>query len=245
MSSPRWLAITVLAGLSLAGFTAEGSAQEKASLIGRIHDAKTGEPLTSAVLLLDGKPAGANFSAQARFTLQNLEPGRHRVDIRLIGYRPLSVDVSFAAGQTIQRVFELEFTGDQLPDIDVEARNSKVLPRFVEFERRRARGIGHFITRDEIRDRGYTSMGDALRTVKGVRVNCNAIECISTMARATIGCPPTYYVDGEEVHSFGESTPISDVQGIEIYRGASEVPGEYAGARAGCGVIAIWTRATP
>src|SRR5687767_15394499 len=28
---------------------------------------------------------------------------------------------------------------------------------------------------------------------------------------------------------FAESTPINDVQGIEVYRGASEAPGEFTG----------------
>ena len=44
------------------------------------------------------------------------------------------------------------------------------------------------------------------------------------------------------MHSFHENTPISDVYGIEIYRGPGEVPAEFGGSNAACGVIAIWTK---
>jgi hypothetical protein len=221
------------------------AAQDKAGLLGRVHDARTGEALVNAQVLIDGRVADTRLSSQARFVITGLEPGRHRVDVRAVGYRPLSLFLQFGPGQTIQRTFELEFTGEHLPDIEVEGRMSKTLVRFEDFERRMARGIGHFITRDEIRNRGYMNMGDALRTVRGVRVSCGPIECIIRMARSEARCFPAYWVDGVQVRSFAVTTPISDVQGIEVYRGSAEAPGEFTGSTAGCGVIVIWTRAAP
>lgn len=221
------------------------SAQDKANLIGKVYDSRTGEALTTAQVLVDGQAVRANLSSQARFVLNDIEPGRHRIDVRNVGYRPLSVFLEFKAGQTVEKTFELEFTGDQLPDLEVEAKASKTLPRFLDFERRAKRGVGHFITRDEIRDRGYMNMGDALRTVKGVRVNCDVLGCIVKMTRAAPGCGPSYYVDGQLARSFAESTPIADVQGIEVYRGSSETPAEFTGSGSMCGVVAIWTRAAP
>jgi hypothetical protein len=47
------------------------------------------------------------------------------------------------------------------------------------------------------------------------------------------------------VGSFHEDTPIRDVYGIEIYRGPSEVPGEFSGSNAMCGVIVMWTKSRP
>ncbi|MBL8987153.1 MAG: TonB-dependent receptor plug domain-containing protein [Gemmatimonadetes bacterium] len=236
-----------LVPLLVAGLVAAAplAAQENGQLIGKVYDSKTGEALTTAQVLVDGKVANVNLSSQARFVLGGLEPGRRRIDVRNVGYRPLSVFLEIKPGQTVEKTFELEFTGELMPDLEVEAKASKTLPRFLEFERRAKRGIGHFITRDEIRDRGYMNMGDALRTVKGVRVNCDVLGCMIKMTRAAPGCGPTYFVDGQVARSFAESTPISDVQGIEVYRGSSEVPAEFTGSDAMCGVIAIWTRAAP
>jgi len=112
--------------------------------------------------------------------------------------------------------------------------------------RRRHRALGAYLRWDEIKRKGYSSVGDALRTVRGVRIECNqqAFECNAVMVR-TPQCPPTWYIDGVEARSFHENTPISDVYGIEVYRGAGEVPGEFAGSNAGCGVIVMWTKSRP
>lgn len=231
--------------LSIALWSSVGAAQDKAQLIGKVYDSRTGQVLTTAVVQLDGVTANVNLSSQARFVLSGIEPGDRRIQIRTVGYRPFTGFLKFEAGKTLEKTFELEFTGDQMPDLEVEARNSKTLPRFVEFERRRDHGVGHFISRDEITARGYMNMGDALRTVKGVKVYCDVLDCLVKMARAAPGCLPVYYVDGQLARSFATTTPINDVQGIEIYRGAGEVPAEYTGSGAGCGVVVIWTRATP
>lgn len=216
-----------------------------AGVIGRIFDERTNEVLLQVVLLVDSVHRDLPVSSQGRFVLTNLAPGRHRIEIRHIGYRPLVLEVMLAPGQVLERQFAMVFTGDRLPEISVESRHSKLLPRFADFERRKTTGIGAYITRDEIRSRGYMNMGDALRTIKGVRVNCGAIECLIHMTRAAPGCYPVFYVDGRRARSFAESTPISDVQGIEVYRGAAEMPGEFTGDGAMCGVIAIWTRSAP
>jgi hypothetical protein len=222
-----------------------GAQPPSAGVIGRLHDDKTGEVVREAVIRLDSVRRDVSISSQGRFVLSKLAPGRHLLEILAIGYRPQAVEFTLAEGQVLERQFPMVFTGDQLADLSVEARNSKLLRRFADFERRRQVGLGTYITRDEIRARGYMSMGDALRTVHGVRVNCGAVECVPHMVSSAAGCYPIYYVDGQLARSFAATTPISDVQGIEVYRGAGEVPGEFAGSGAMCGVIAIWTRAAP
>lgn len=242
--SPRRTLCLVAASQLLALLPA--AAQQKTSgLIGRIFDERTNEVLLQALIILDSTRQDVAISSQGRFVLSNLTPGQHRIEIRSIGYRPSILNITLTEGQVVERQFGMVFTGERLPDISVEARNSKLLPRFTDFERRRQNGLGHYITRDEIRARGYTKMGDALRTVKGVHVDCGAIECLIRMARSTAGCGPSFYVDGHMARSFAESTPINDVQGIEVYKGGADVPGEFAGDGAMCGVIVIWTRAAP
>src|SRR3989441_9642431 len=42
-----------------------------------------------------------------------------------------------------------------------------------DFERRRHRAMGAYMRWDELRRKGYSSVGDALRTVRGVRMQCD------------------------------------------------------------------------
>jgi hypothetical protein len=52
------------------------------------------------------------------------------------------------------------------------------------------------------------------------------------------------------VHSGGRDNPllidefinVNDIAGIEVYRGAVEVPPQYSGAESACGVLVIWRR---
>jgi CarboxypepD_reg-like domain/TonB-dependent Receptor Plug Domain len=240
----RWAG--ALASATLALVTTPVSAQVGgAGLIGRLFDERTGEAIPQAAIFVDSVYQDVPVSSQGRFVLSRLMTGRHRLELRVIGYRPQAVELTFAEGQVLERQFPMVFTGERLPDIAVEARNSKLLTRFADFEKRRQHGLGTYITRDEIKAHGYMNMGDALRTVTGVRVNCGAVDCSVHMTRSTAGCFPTFYVDGLVARSFAASTPISDVQGIEIYRGAGEMPGEFGGSGSMCGVVVIWTRAAP
>jgi len=243
----EWLRVTpgLIAALQLTLAGTLSAQSGSSGIIGRIFDEHTNEAMIQGLIFLDSVRHDVPISSQGRFVLTKVPAGRHRVEIRAVGYRPHVLEVALVDGQILERQFPMFFTGDKLPDLTVESRNSRLLPRFNDFERRRQQGLGFYITRDEIKAKGYMNMGDALRTVQGVRVDCGVVECSVHMVRSTAGCFPTYYVDGHLARSFAESTPITDVQGIEVYRGAAEMPGEFSGSGAMCGVIAIWTRAAP
>ena len=65
-------------------------------------------------------------------------------------------------------------------------------------------------------------------------------------------CPVIYYLDGVRLNNTSDQSldkveviyrlPIELIEGIEIYRGASELPAAFGGADARCGVVAVWTR---
>jgi hypothetical protein len=118
--------------------------------------------------------------------------------------------------------------------------------RYADFERRMKTGRGQYLTREQIEKAGFNRLTDAMRQVRGAIVECGGgAGCFIRMARAPRGCLPEYIVDGVENNSFGLNTPILDIEGIEVYTGAADVPGEFAGRNAGCGVIVIWTRVAP
>ena len=164
----------------------------------------------------------------------------------MIGYAEGVFTVHIPPAGTVEGVFTLDFTGYRLPEVVVQARAEQLMPRYLDFEQRRQRGQGAFLRWDTIKAQGYGSVGDALRVVRGVRIRCNqqTFECFAVMAR-TPQCQPTWWIDGVEVSSFHENTPIRDIYGIEIYRGPGEVPGEFSGSNAACGAIVMWTKSRP
>jgi len=232
-----------LALLALA-FTPLGLAAQ--TIRGRVIDSEMGTPLAGASVQIGKGGVVIKTDTAGVFVVQHVTPGMTAIEIKLIGFEPGVFDVHVPDTGVVQGVFPLDFNGFELPAVVVEARAVALMPRYTDFERRRARKMGAYLRWDELKKQGAGSIGDALRTVRGVHMECDQqrFECYAHMAR-TPQCEPTWYVDGVEVHSFHENTPINDVYGIEVYRGAGEVPGEFAGSNAACGVIVVWTKSKP
>lgn len=232
----------LLAGLLL---PATLLAQGTGTLRGRVVDTETGEPVRDATLRIRGlQPVAAD--SLGRFEITGIPAGQAQITVLALGYTSNQWKVPIAEGQVLERQFGLDFSGESLPDVVVTARATKLVPRYASFEARRERGLGAYLRWDDIKKKNFSTVGEAARSVRGVRLNCvqAEFECYLRMAR-TPNCSPEWWVDGVNVRSFTENTPIRDVYGIEIYRGPGEVPGEFAGSNAGCGVIVIWTKSKP
>ena len=180
------------------------------------------------------------------FSVSNLRGGQTEIRIQQIGYEEGLFRVFLPDSGSVGQNFSLDFNGFMLPEVVVQARAEILQPRYIDFERRRMRKLGAFLRWDDLKKANYNSVSDALRTVRGVRIQCDQsrFECFAVMSR-TPHCLPTWYIDGVEVHSFQENTPIRDVYGIEVYRGTGEIPAEFGGSNAACGVIVMWTKSRP
>jgi len=244
MTRSRWMTLAWTATL-LGTLPAAAAAQAGGALRGRVLDSETGDPIAGATARIKGhEPATADSGG--RFLIGNVTAGEAEVTIQALGYETRKWKVDIADGRTMDRTFSLDFTGEKLPEVVVTARAEKLMPRYLDFERRRDRGLGDYLRWDDIKKKNFNTVGEAARSVRGVRMNCvqAEFECYIRMAR-TPNCRPEWWVDGVNVRSFHESTPIRDIYGIEIYRGPGEVPGEFAGSNAGCGVIVLWTKSKP
>jgi outer membrane receptor for ferrienterochelin and colicin len=231
-----------------------------------VLDKASGQPITEAVVvfLSDGRLFTTDSTGSYRF--DKLPSGILRFLVRAKGFPSAGLIVALAKGESMTRQVELDSTAagaaaaaaataqaaaqsrdsaQALPLVAVAA-NASLGPRFANFERRRKTGAGHYIVREDIEKGGYSSLQDVARSVRGVNVECGGgLGCYIRMARAPMRCLPEYVVDDNVDNTFGPTMPVRDIEALEIYTGPSDVPGEYAGRNAGCGVIVIWTRSGP
>ncbi len=221
--------------------------QGTAGIIGAVRNGANSQPLGGALARIVETGAEATTDSVGKFQLTGLPTGRVTLEIRLVGYRKDISTFDLAAGQVVERGFDLVFTGEQLPDLVVKESPRSNSGRYSDFERRMHEGRGSFTTWQDILQRGYMTLADALKATRGVKVDCRgqAQECIIYMARARPSCPPTYWVDGGQVYSFHYDTALRDVYGVEVYRGPAEVPPEFGGSSGACGVVVIWTKSSP
>jgi len=239
-----------------------------ATLKGVVTDARSQQPVTGVRVVIAATGRYATTDSLGVFELREIPSGVIRFFFTAPGYPRTSVVLALAKGETMVQRFELEAAmaesaavfaeSADTPSADSAAIRAQRLPatevigvpsrgvRYEDFERRLKTGRGQYVTRELIEERGYNNLIDAVRGLRGVAIECGGSRgCLVRMARALPGCYPQYIVDGRPDNFFGPNVAVRDIEGIEVYAGASDVPGEFAGTDAGCGVVVIWTRNGP
>jgi hypothetical protein len=221
-----------------------------AFMFGSVVNRATQGPIIGARIthVGDGRVVASDSLGYYRF--HDLAAGLVRFTVRAPGYPVATFTVALTNGERMERDIELDSlqlpadSAQALPEVTVEAA-SPLGRRYADFERRRSQGRGQYLTRADIDNTGANTLQDAVRYLRGVNLDCSGTQCNIRMARAPMRCLPEYIVDERVDNMFGPTVPVRDIEALEVYTGPSEVPGEFAGSNAGCGVIVIWTRSGP
>jgi outer membrane receptor for ferrienterochelin and colicin len=140
------------------------------------------------------------------------------------------------------------------------------------FYEREARGMGKFLRREDIERVPESNVIHVLARVPGVTLDVNraGTEIVSfsrarmqgTLSRSRQRmdiCYPAIYLDGARVvygdqsHAVARSVdstipnlanviPVAQIEAVEVYRSAAELPPQYSGSEGSCGVIVFWSR---
>ena len=141
-----------------------------------------------------------------------------------------------------------------------------------ELERRRQTGLGKFLTRIDLRGKEALPLSNVLRGLAGVRLVMRPSSCGGGFAAATargvggsndirLHCPASpqilfsqacylsVYLDGAQIWAWNQPDPpniddylVGSLEGIEVYRGPSELPPQFLSTGTPCGAILLWTR---
>ena len=224
-----------------------GGTRGTGGIVGRVIDQQSRVPVGGASVSLLGTHRQTSTDSSGSFTEAGLGSGTYLLEVRAIGYGVTSWVVRLREGEIVDYVFELAPFDLQLDPVTVEGRPSAAQRRMQEFEERRRSGRGVFITEPQIQASHATTVGELLRGVPGVRMNCRSGVCTAQMTRGAHGiCAADWVVDGlPATTSSTPHLPVVGIIAIEIYRSASEAPAEFLKADSQCGVIAIWTKSGP
>jgi hypothetical protein len=195
----------------------------------RVHVELSTVGSSSSVVRLD------STGSQRSVRMAQVPVGRYRVETRALGFVPDTSFVEISSDRTASLSIALARI-TALDPVTVAGTNKGHVGAF---ETRRAAGKGTFLTRDDLaKTRRLT---DALRSVRGMRVDCGSGNCRVLMVRSTT-CEPRYFINGFPSNGEVLTTPVLDIAGVEIYRGPSEMPAEFMGSKSMCGAIVIWTK---
>jgi hypothetical protein len=223
------------------------SAQSVGAISGTIHDS-IGTPIPGVEVVLLQSRGAVRSDSLGVFRFVDIPAGRRQLHFRRLGFAPKSMDADIAEGKTLALTVVLEASATEIEGVTVEemARRRQTLADFYD---RSSRGFGHFVTREQIEKRNPMNLSDMMRMIPGARLipMRNGGQAALRFNRAMGGrdCPPQYWVDGVKTYALNIDDIIpQDVEGIEIYEGASSVPPQF-NTKEGttiCGVVLIWTR---
>jgi hypothetical protein len=135
--------------------------------------------------------------------------------------------------------------------------------RTSEFQARRALGQGLHYDREQLMHAGDETLGDFLRSVPGMTVTDPNGMSSAHMSRdagmptltvrngSVSSCHVGWFIDGHRVDLPGRSDPLTDglgsmrmetIEALEVFRGLSEMPVQFADPDLRCGAIAVWMR---
>ncbi len=239
-----WLALLVVAAAG-ARAAAQSPEARRVTVRGTVRDS-VGSAVVGAQVSVAGATNTAITDDDGVFSLPDVAAGKIRLLVRRLGFRPGSVDAEVTPDHAAPVRITLSAVPTALPTVAIRARREPFESRLSGFNTRRTRGIGYFITREQIERTTSSSLVDALRRVAGVRV----ITLRGAQGRSvTLGganCPPLVFLDGFPATAGPfdlDGLELGSLEGVEIYSGLMSVPPELMGPQGPdrCGVIAVWS----
>jgi len=224
-------------------------------LSGRLLDLDSGAPVSHGqvgllnsrfeVLVSIQSDSAGNFRLAAPFH------GEFYLYGMALGYQR-TVAGPYTVTDSTANYFEFGLPPDPLEVEAIEVSATPLLFRLAAagFYQRKAAGSGLFIDETEIADASPVLVSDLFRSRRGVRVRTGVGPSGSIKQQVLFrrGCMPRLYIDGILIRNAGGGPLIDDlvspgdISGIEAFRSPAEVPLQYGGTGAGCGVLLIWTK---
>jgi len=246
---------TAVAFLAL-GLVATPLLAQTGTITGRVTDARSGVPITTAQVAITGTSLGAAVDADGRFRIVNVPPGPHEVRARSIGYQPATAAFSVAADASASVNLSMNESATALDAVLVTGA--------VGDTRRRAIGnaVSTVSVSDVIGKSSVNNITEVLQSkVPGLTLMPGSGEAGTSTNYRLRGAGslygsnnPTIYVDGVRVNSrgqgnytvFGQTSSSldainpNDIESIEVIKGPAAAT--LYGAEAAAGVIQIITK---
>lgn len=235
---------------------------QEATIIGRVVEANTGQPLGQAQVSIPTLRIGALAESSGRFTIRNVPAGTHTVRATRLGHRTVDQTVTVAPGETVTVDFELAAQAIALDEVVVTGTAGQA----------RRREVGNQITQLNVQDMAepVRDVGSLLQgRVAGAMIregSGNSGSAVDIRLRGNVSVSmsnqPLIYIDGVRVRS--EAYPINtsgdgrgigassdppgplaqlnpdDIERIEVVKGPAATT--LYGTEAASGVIQIFTR---
>lgn len=255
-STPGLLALLALAA------PAALAAQERGSITGRVTDAQTGEPVSTAQVLVRGTGTGTQTDRTGRYLLLEVAAGEHTVAVVNLGYAAVEQVVAVTPGEVAVADFALRAQAISLQEVVVTGAAAETS------KRKMGNSIATLDVASELEASPISSVGDLVRgRIPGVQsavasgtIGTSGVLQVRGLTSLTLAQDPVVYVDGvridggfDRVDTYNDAAHLggqnltrlgdlkpSDIARIEVVKGAAAAT--MYGTQGSNGVLQIFTK---
>ena len=211
---------------------------------GRVVDADARTPIPAVQINASGPASVRTLSDSAGlFRLDLTTSGSYTIRAERIGYQTVSHQLTATLRENL--IVEIKMSPNAIPlePITIVGR-SNVNRTGLEGFYQRAEwsdkiGLGTIIRRSDIDKRAAARTAHLFTASSGSVVRGDTVR----FRRGGQPCRPEVFIDGVRGTPGLIDVEIQSIEGIEMYRGPSQMPAEFLD-RTGCGSVLIWTRRT-
>lgn len=234
----------------LAATPGRGLAQVPAGvLLGRVTDS-AGVPVPFAAVAILSANLRVTADSNGRFRFERVPAGPQAVAVRAFGWKPILFMITMGEGEEQTFQVGLERAPQLMPELIAKGRRSAKPPEYAFttrydgfFHRRRVRSGTFRVRGESIWLDTASRTADMLRGIPGVRVATSGV--LSSVS--FLGChgKVAVWIDGARVMTDDHNDALdfvapSDVEMVEVYRRAGQIPAEFL--EDACAAVVIWTR---
>ena len=266
------LRVAALAVVVLGFVVPGGSAAGQATANGFVLEDSTARPLAGVEVLLEGTSRRALTDPQGFYSLSGLATGAQVLVFRLAGYRSIRMRVTLGRADTTRAdaslvrlsAEELRARPGRAPGSGETFEDRRKLGLGIFIESAELRQVEQQLRLiDLLRRHGVSILSFRECTGTGRQRRCGSpqsraassnrggndgtpcwmqVVVDGTVVTSTEGSPGVSAAPGVRSPDLGRGFDLTGIEAIEIYRKGSDVPPQFGGAGADCGVVVIWTR---
>ena len=196
--------------------------------------------------------ASTRTDASGFFRLQATRRDTVTLAVKRIGFKPVSslLRAPDLIGDTL--LVMMNAVAQTLDAVAITARDRRSALGLGSFEERRSRGLGVFVTHDQISQRNTLRLSDVVRNKRGIQVvrlagGSSGVRFVTSPGRpGRVRCIPALWLDGTRARDMEiDEVPANTVEAMELYQSLSTTPFQFSSGGSTsewCGAIVIWTR---
>jgi hypothetical protein len=216
------------------------------SIKGTIKDAKTGDALIGATVLIEGTTTGAAADIEGNFLISKAPAGAATLSVSFLGYQAKKINVQVESGKTTVVNTALdEDAGQALAEVVVTAERPTNTEVSLISEIKSVQQVAVGISAEQIVKTQDRDAAQIARRVPGVSIVDNRFVLVRGLSQRynTVMINDVITPSTEvDIRSFSfDMIPSNMIDRMLIFKsGAAELPGEFAG-----GVIKVYTKQAP